>query len=112
MAITSTENLTQTLKLLGIFPGVLQCVCRTDRREHEHCHWDRYWVRAGPTAGHYFSILPVQVHKWIHQMKCLPVQDCAAVKKRKNDRVIEHSVIEGVSADRYLYDSFLKLCGN
>lgn len=40
------------------------------------------------------------------------MQSCAAIKKRKNDCVIEHSVIEGVSADRYLYDPFLKLSGN
>lgn len=80
----------QTLNVLGIFAGVLRCVCRTDHGEHQHCHRDRYWVRAGPTAGHYFSILPVQVHKWIHQMKCLPVQGCATVKKRKNDLVLQN----------------------
>jgi len=34
---------------------------------------------------------------------------CSCKEKEKQSCVTEHSVIESVSADRYLYDSFFKV---
>jgi len=65
------------------FPGLLQYLCTTDHGEHQHCNWNRYWNRAGPGVGHHSSILPVQVHKWVHQMICLS-WSCKEEKEGEN----------------------------
>jgi hypothetical protein len=72
-------SINKVLNLLGVFPGLLQYICRTGYGEHQHSNWNRYWIRPDPIAGHRSSILLVQVHKWLHQMK--PLCNC---KEKKN----------------------------